>query len=111
MPDSYYNTNREKGATLAKSNAKAGTQEDQILEFFQRLGYEVHKAPHQVRLAIFPLKTPITSVRRGMTNLSKAGKLEKTDNMTMGPWGKMVHTWKLPAPKNGGEQLSVFGKG
>jgi hypothetical protein len=39
------------------------------------------------------LKCPITSIRRGMTNLANSGKLVKTDDLTMGKFGKREHLW------------------
>jgi len=88
----YYNTNNEKGDVLKKSKAKVSRQERMILAMFQSVGGR--HAPHHV-LAQFGHKYPITSIRRALTNLADAGLLEKTDHMTMGNYGKMVHTWRL----------------
>ena len=52
------------------------------------------------------LNCPITSVRRAMTNLTKAGLLEKTGDKVLGEYGVMVNTWKL-APKEP-KQLGLF---
>ena len=38
---------------------------------------------------------PITSIRRAMTNLERAGKLEKTGQMKMERYGKPNHLWKV----------------
>jgi hypothetical protein len=42
-----------------------------------------------------------------MTNLTEAGKLEKTENMRLGSFNKMVHTWRLlyaqPIPQAKGQ--------
>jgi len=94
----YYNTNRESGETLAKSQATTVSQEEKIYEYFQtrtRLGLAENVAPHDLIVSLFPDNTPITSIRRAITNLEKAGKLAKTDFMVMGIYGKMVHTWRI----------------
>lgn len=91
----YHNTNKESGATLAQSEAKAKSQEDKVMEFFTAFGDSYHFTPDAVlQYGDFP-DTPITSIRRAMTNLKKQGKLMKTENMEIGSYGKRVHTWKL----------------
>lgn len=39
--------------------------------------------------------TPITSIRRGMTNLTTRGKLVKTDRTVIGAKGKPENIWKV----------------
>jgi Fe2+ or Zn2+ uptake regulation protein len=91
---SYYNTNNETGAILEQSKAKASTQEDLIhLFFIENRGLTF--SPDAVHMALFGFNVPLTSVRRAMTNLTEAGFLEKTAEMSKGQYGKMVHTWKL----------------
>lgn len=89
----YHNTNAESGQTLAKSEAKARTQEEAILAYFQAHPSD-SLSPAFVGLNVLP-NAPLTSIRRAMTNLAGEGKLEKTDVMTMGTFGKHVHTWRL----------------
>ena len=89
----YYNTNRETGQNLSNSQAITVSQEERILEYFIiSKAYDV--APHHL-LGLFQDNTPITSIRRAVTNLERAGKLVKTDVMTKGTYGKMVHTWRI----------------
>ena len=87
----YYNTNNESGETLVKSKATTVSQEDKIYEYFKTSLIPV--APHCL-MGLFE-NTPITSVRRAVTNLEKRGKLVKTERMVMGSYGKIVHTWRL----------------
>ena len=47
----------------------------------------------------FTQDVPITSIRRGLSNLTKSGYLVKTDQMKVGPFGRVSHTWVL---KSGG---------
>ena len=39
-------------------------------------------------------QTPLTSIRRAMTDLTAEGMLVKTDYRVEGSYGKKVHTWR-----------------
>lgn len=88
----YFNTNQETGATLENSIAAARRQQERILAIFRYFAgscfspEEIHK--------VFSQNVPLTSIRRAITNLTKAGKLEKTPHMTFGKYGKKVHMWR-----------------
>ena len=71
----FYNTIQENPSELARSQTKAKTQEQKIINCFKQ--YERPLSPSMV-LSISGLNCPITSIRRAMTNLSDDGKLEKT---------------------------------
>ena len=86
----YYNTNKESGDTLGKSNNRALKQEDVILNVF----FGSNKLTPEEVLRFSGLNVPLTSIRRAITNLTKEGKLVKTDTMKKGSYGKMVHTWQ-----------------
>ena len=91
----YYNTNRERGATLKASERKCGKQEAAVLAYFQDWS---HKwiTPEETLRHVFDHHTPLTSVRRAITNLEIRGKLIKSDKpMVMGSYGKMIHCWKF----------------
>ena len=90
----YYNTNHEVGDELAESREKASRQRDLVLALF-RSNPGASMAPHQVLRAVAVAGTPITSIRRAMTDLTALGHLEKTSDMVMGDFGKKVHTWRL----------------
>ena len=89
----FFNTINENPDELAKSQAKALTQEQRIMKCFNQ--YEKPLSPSMV-LSISGLNCPITSIRRAMTNLSDNGKLEKTNEFVMGNYGKKEHLWQLP---------------
>lgn len=100
-PSSYHNTNKEIGATLVASEQQAHTQEELVLGYFTRLqGCE--RSAEQVHKALNLPNTPLTSIRRAITNLMKSGAIEKTNTMVDGAYGKKIHCYKLPAP-NGGQ--------
>lgn len=93
----YYNTNDESGGQLGQSRRRATDQQQIVLRFFERNPGR-NFAPHQIQQAVLP-GSPLTSIRRAVTNLTDAGKLQKTDTKVAGSYGKQVHTWKLSEPE------------
>ena len=93
----YFNTNTERGATLAESHKRAQRQEAEVLRIFRNCrpnflaAHEVH-----ARLGSDIL---LTSVRRAITSLTSEGKLVKQRFMVPGPYGKKVYVWGLPVRK------------
>ena len=100
----FYNTVNEDFNELAKSQAKAKTQEEKIINCFKQ--YEKSLSPSMV-LSITRLNCPITSIRRAMTNLSNDGKLEKTKNFVLGNYGKKEHLWCLPKKQESFNQSTL----
>jgi len=91
----FYNTIGETGSTLKKSRAKSRAQQILILTYM-RANLNMGFTPFEIkRLIPFFQDTPITSVRRAMTNLTTDGYLVKTKNMKPGELGKMNHTWRV----------------
>ena len=100
---SYYNTNREEGIDLFFSRLSALNQQDLILYFF-RVNPHKKFSPHIIQRRLFK-NTPITSIRRALTNLTDADLIEKTDHMVMGTYGKQVHTCQYKSKR---AQLKLF---
>lgn len=95
MTRKFYNTIHESGETLKQSRKKVNRQERIILTIFQR--HQV-LSPWGIVILLDANKQfgwPITSIRRALTNLTKAGYIIKTDKMRMGPRGKPEHLWRL----------------
>ena len=93
----YYNTNNESGDTLLSSINSTAKQEDVVLSIFTAFP-RTNFSPDDIQawLVDNSEKTyPITSIRRAMTNLTNQKKLNKTNTMKTGVWGKSTHTWKL----------------
>lgn len=90
----YYNTTHETGPTLASYMATAAAQERKILRFMCQYHYKSF-APSEVWREAFYMQSPITSVRRAMTNLTQAGALVKLDQKRRGYYGRPEHLWKL----------------
>jgi len=89
----YFNTNKERGKTLRSSRTQARKQQEAVLSLFQSYPMQFF-SPDVVHSLVMP-NAPLTSTRRAITNLTDDGFLEKTTNMVIGSWGKMVHTWRL----------------
>jgi len=100
----YFNTNNESGHQLKESNLNAMKQEEAILKIFQRC--KKLTASECWKIYDFNRKTPLTSVRRAITNLCDYGQLEKTEQMKEGLYGKNEHVYKVI-----GEVLNVSNKG
>ena len=95
----FYNTNRETGSVLDSSQKKTETQEARILAFFQDNDGAAY-GPSRIALQVFNNSVPLTSVRRGITNLTTSGLLEKTWIMVDGIYGKQENTWALALDKD-----------
>lgn len=86
----YYNTNNLKDETLSVAETKTERQEQKIRKLFGKF----HKMTPSDVFHHFQ-NTPITSVRRGITNLKNEGLLEKTSEMKQGIFGSPEHYYKL----------------
>ena len=99
MTKSYHNTNLERGRTLAASESLCGHQERVVLGVFKQSdGLTPCQAWDRLGCEDFGL---LTSMRRSITNLTTLGLLVKTDKRIEGIYGKMVHIWEYPGPKEG----------
>ena len=100
----FYNTINEDPSELARSQTKAKTQEQKIINCF--IQHERPLSPSMV-LSILNINCPITSIRRAMTNLSNEGKLEKTKDYVLGNYGKKEHLWCLPKKQESFNQSTL----
>ena len=90
----YHNTTESTQPELNQYREKAQSQEDKILDWFKT--YEQTAGPTKIMNCVFSYgSTPITSVRRAMTNLTDSGDLVKTDKQVKGPYGRPEFIWKL----------------
>ena len=96
---SYHNTVPE-GSPLPEYEQKARTQDEIILQYFID-NAEFNHSPSDVYYGLsFNIKgTPITSIRRAITNLTNSGNLTKTGMQTMGMHGRSENIWKLASPQ------------
>jgi hypothetical protein len=70
------------------------TQTEKILRFFHA-NPDKEFTPCEVWQAVGYADMLLTSIRRSMSNLVKAGELVKTDNRKIGLYGEWNYTWKL----------------
>lgn len=90
----YYNTNKLSGNDLKEATAKNLSQNQIVLAAFRK--YPGAKlSPDFIWQRVFNQSIPITSVRRSLSTLTKAGRLRKTDSMSIGFYGAPVHRWEL----------------
>lgn len=87
----FYNTTNELGDNLALYRGRAKGQAELILRFFRVT--DRAWSPSQI-MRCFGDRWPITSVRRAITDMTKAGLLERTDNKVTGPYGRDEYTWR-----------------
>ncbi len=98
----HYNTTHEDGQQLIQFEKKAKSQEEEILKWWGRSEQRKHNLypPSTVTTLVFNTgvgigsMTPLTSVRRAMTNLTKQGKLTKTGFKITGPYGRPEYLWR-----------------
>lgn len=88
----YFNTNAETGDQLRRSCTRAASLQDQIHAFFKAAPGR-HYTPAEVHK--YFSRYPLTSVRRSMTNLTKADYLTKTELRTPGIFGSPNFNWRL----------------
>lgn len=100
MSKSFYNTINLEGKELERVEARATTQEKLITAIFKaNPGRKI--SPSQVHSIIqvkYDLHPPLTSVRRGMTNLcldKHNNVLTKLDEMIPSPYASKEHLWIL----------------
>lgn len=89
---SFHNTISLKGDELNQAESTCKTQEKIINEIFNKSPQGLSAS--QV-LSVFPsTKTPLTSIRRAMTNLCSKGVLTITANKVTGLYGRPEHIYK-----------------
>jgi len=91
---SFYNTTHEKGETLEVFHRKADRQDMKVLNAFSIF---LKLSPEECwKLFYFQEKgVPLTSIRRSITNLTKAGKLVKTNEKRIGIYGRPEYIWEI----------------
>ncbi len=94
----YHNTTNESGRQLLRYQNKALAQDVRVLAYFElqynSSGNYVLLTPTAALQRVFNNSVPITSVRRALSNLTRAGKL-RTSGTAKGPYGRPEHYWRL----------------
>jgi len=92
---SFFNTLGITGGRLKDADQKAESQEQKILKHFM---FHIHSkfTPEQIKVKLYPSEaTPLTSIRRALTNLTNKGRLIKLDDFAPSSYGSKQHYWKL----------------
>jgi len=101
----YYNTTNAYGDLLKDYEARAISQDEVVIGVFRI--YKKPLSPSMI-LELSGMNCPLTSVRRSMTNLTREGKLEKTDTKVNGIYDRPEYLWKLlkkKVAKNKGKEI------
>ena len=88
----FHNTIGLDPSESARMRERIRGQNRKILDFF-RDNPAGKFTPFQVA-DMANITAPITSIRRGITDLTTAGYLVKTKHMKPGQWGVNNHTWQ-----------------
>lgn len=95
----YYNTTNETGISLKTNFEKADNQTRLTLAVFQTYPNENLSANDVWAFLIdnesINEQTPLTSIRRAITDLTNQDRLVKTDKKVLGSAGRKTYTWKL----------------
>lgn len=97
--NTFHNTTGETGIQLEAFTKKAQTQDEVVLTFFKN--YPNHDfSPSKlheylIKYSLIDNATPLTSIRRALTNLTVAGKLIKTEQTVMSKFNRHEYIWKL----------------
>ena len=89
----HWNTTSETGSTLRTYQAHANRQEAAVLALFRQRRLPL--SPSQVWRHLDPDRTPLTSIRRAMTDLTDAGLLERLPVKVEGIYSRPEHLWRL----------------
>lgn len=97
---SFHNTINLEGKELERAEARAASQENLITAIFKaNPGRKISPSQvHSIMQVKYDLHPPLTSVRRGMTNLTKdkhSNVLTKLDEKVTGPFAMPEHLWIL----------------
>jgi len=95
----YYNTTNENGSLLKTSLKQADNQEQLTLAVFQTYPNDNLSANDVWGFLIdnesINEQTPLTSIRRAITDLTNRDRLVKTDKKVLGLAGRRTYTWRL----------------
>ena len=93
----YYNTTNLKLDELRKEVEKADNQEQRVFKIINGLPLKAAgpSTIHYIYSLFYGNATPLSSIRRAVTNLTRSGKLEKTFEKTKGSFNKPEYIWRV----------------
>ena len=102
MTETYHNTTHERGQILVDYQGQTLCQDGAVLEFFQDHPRQLF-TPSEIHHRVFAPNVPLTSTRRAISNLTRKGKLVKTNQKKDGPFGRPEYLWRLDISPGQGE--------
>lgn len=84
----HFETTSESARDRQRYEKQARGQNEEVLQYVRSVGFA---SPSQVQEK-FP-QWPITSIRRALTTMAKAGLLRKTEVQVEGLYGRNEHVW------------------
>lgn len=95
---SFINTTGLRGETLEKAKEGAAHQNILVLEVFRSTGAAMGPSVvyrQLIESGKINMNTPITSIRRSISNLTQKGLLVKTKSKIIGGYGKVEFCWAI----------------
>jgi Fe2+ or Zn2+ uptake regulation protein len=92
----FFNTTSESGATVKQFTVKAESQNKRVVRILTEAG--THLSPSEVwarYCKYYNAKTPITSIRRALSDLTKNGVIEMVYVKKIGLFGRPTYQWRV----------------
>jgi len=108
----FFNTTHEHGQPLIQSEKKTQTQDELVMWLFRAFNNN-GMTPSKVWSSLIELRkidrnTPLTSIRRSISTLTKDGQLSATERQEKGHYGKSEGVWQLPKVEIENNQTKLF---
>lgn len=96
MRNAFHNTTEIEGEELKQAQKIASGQDQEVLRIYRNLRQPMSaEVVHSMYSIGKKRNVPLTSIRRAISNLTKAGYLEKTDETETSQYGRTVHKWRV----------------
>lgn len=92
----FYETTPLSVRERAEAIARAEAQDQRVLAVYRCANRPLTPSEAHLQLEACGHREPITSIRRAIHTLTKAGALVKLAQTERGPWGSLEHFWALP---------------
>lgn len=95
MVGQFYNTIGIQDNDLEEALKQVEKQSERVLEIYKLIGKSASPSEVWTIYKKFWPMTPLTSIRRSISDLTDALLLERTETMSQGLYGKPEHRWKI----------------
>jgi len=108
----FFNTIKAQGESLIQSEKKTQSQDELVMWLFRAFnnnGFTPSKVwSNLIDLRKIDRNTPLTSIRRSISTLTKEGLLQATDKQVKGYFGKPEHVWQIRKVEIENAQADLF---